>query len=409
MLVNTRPRKSTAWRFASFVLLFLLLSVFLSFAEEVSPQRSPWTGHALFREKGCISCHSIYGKGGEEGPDLGERKFYGTYLELAASMWNHLPEMLEKMQESGTEFPDLNTGEMEQLMVYLSYMRYAGERGNERKGRSLLQKKGCTKCHHIGGSGGDIGPDICMRDEYLTPLALIESMWNHVPEMMVVFEEQGVKRPEFKGNDIANLAAGIRSYAGPTSVPIDQHYVGDPVTGRKLAKEQGCLYCHSDGNEGGNLGPDFDDLDLEYSAAQIAGKMWNHGPKMWENMKEENLSFPVFEKGELADVVAYLYSLQLQDDPGRPEKGHDIVERRCKSCHMLNGEGAGVSPDLEVLGEIDSPLEMITAMWNHAPDMREAQLEQDLKWPKLKGEDMADLYAYLLTLARAPADAGGQH
>jgi cytochrome c2 len=324
-------------------------------------------------------------------------------------MWNHLPAMLEKMQETGTEFPDLNTGEMEQLMVYLSYMRYAGERGNERKGRSLLRKKGCTKCHYIGGSGGDIGPDLCARDEYLTPLALIESMWNHVPEMMEVFEEQGIERPKFKGNDIVNLAAGIRSYTGPTSVPIDQHYVGDPVTGRKLAKEKGCLYCHSGRDEGGELGPNFEDLDFEYSATQIAGKMWNHGPEMWENMKEENLSFPVFEKGEMADIVAYLYSLQLQDDPGRPEKGRDIVERRCMSCHTLNGEGAGISPDLEVIGKIGSPLEMITAMWNHAPDMREAQLEQELKWPTLEGEDMADLYAYLLTLSPAPADAGGQH
>jgi mono/diheme cytochrome c family protein len=389
--------------------LFLLLGVLLSFAEEVPPQRSPWTGHALFRDKGCISCHSVYGKGGDEGPDLGEHKFYGTYLELAASMWNHLPAMLEKMQESNTEFPDLNTEEMKQLMVYLSYMRYAGKGGNERKGRSLLQKKGCTKCHDIGGSGGDVGPDICMREEYLTPLALIESMWNHVPEMMEVFEEQGIDRPSFKGDDIANLAAGIRSYAGPTSVPIEQHYVGDPVTGRKLAKEKGCLYCHTNRDEGEELGPDFDDLDFEYSATQIAGKMWNHGPNMWEGMKEENLSFPVFEKGEMADVVAYLYSLQLQDDPGRPEKGREIVERQCKSCHTLNGEGAGFSLDLEVLREIDSPLEMITGMWNHAPDMRKAQLQQKMKWPKLKGEDMADLYAYLLTLSQSPADPGGQY
>jgi len=409
MLVITSRRGSVRCGLVCFVLLFLLLGVFSSFADEVSPQRSPWSGHALFREKGCITCHSIYGQGGEEGPDLGKHKFYGTYLELAASMWNHLPAMLEKMQETGTVFPNLNTGEMEQLMVYLAYMRYAGEPGNERKGRSLLKKKGCTKCHNIGGSGADIASDLCAREEYLTPLALIESMWNHVPEMMEVFEEQDIKRPKFKGNDIANLAAGIRSYTGPTSVPMDQHYVGDPVAGKKLAKEKGCLYCHSDGDEGEELGPNFDDLDFEYSAAQIAGKMWNHGPEMWENMNEESLSFPVFEKGEMADVIAYLYSLQLQDDSGRPEKGRNLVERRCMSCHTLNGEDAGISADLEKLGEIGSPLEMITAMWNHAPDMREAQLEQELKWPTLEGEDMADLFAYILTLSQAPAGAGGQH
>ncbi len=137
-------------------------------------------------------------------------------------------------------------------------------------------------------------------------------------------------------------------------------------------------------------------MDFNYSITQIAGNMWNHGPKMWEIMREENISFPAFNKGEMADIIAYLYSIKLEDIPGDAEKGSQIVkEKGCLSCHSLQGEGSEIAADLVMLEDMDSPLAMITAMWNHAPAMREKQLEKELKWPEFNGRDMANLYTYL--------------
>jgi mono/diheme cytochrome c family protein len=127
--------------------------------------------------------------------------------------------------------------------------------------------------------------------------------------------------------------------------------------------------------------------------------MWNHGPKMWEAMRREGMTFTEFEEGEMADVIAYLYGLGLEDAPGNVQNGREIVERRCISCHTLQGKGAGLSPDLADLCPMDSPAEMVSAMWNHAPDMREQQQVKKLKWPKINSEDMADLYAFLQTLS----------
>ena len=48
---------------------------------------------------------------------------------------------------------------------------------------------------------------------------------------------------------------------------------------------------------------------------------------------------------------------------------------------------------------IDSPLDMVTAMWNHAPSMKAEIIVNDRDWPELNGEEMANIYAYLNSLS----------
>jgi hypothetical protein len=56
-----------------------------------------------------------------------------------------------------------------------------------------------------------------------------------------------------------------------------------------------------------------------------------------------------------------------------------------------------VAPTLaSVVGKLETPLGVITAMWNHAGRMAEAMIEENVAWPVLKGGEMADLIAYLL-------------
>ena len=401
-MFKNNTRQTEFYRQIPFLILLLFFIGFtIGFTQKISWPKSPWEGREVFHKKGCIQCHAINGSGGEDGPDLGKEKFYGTYLELAALMWNHFPKMFEKMQKTDFQFPELDQEEMKQLIAYLSYMRYMGEStGRESKGRKLLKNKGCVLCHEFGGLGGDIGPDITAKKEYLTPMMLAESMWNHGPNMMELFQEHNIERPEFEDDEIVDLANGIRSYMRSTKVPLNSHYLGDPVQGKKIAEKKGCMLCHSFRGVGGELGPDFADVDFNYSVIQIAGKMWNHGQQMWEMMISKDITFPVFKSGEMVDVISYMYSLKLEDDPGDAEKGHQIViNRGCLSCHSLRGKGAEISIDLATLDEMASPLVMITAMWNHAPAMQEKLLQTKVKRPVLNGKDMANLYAYLNSLS----------
>jgi cytochrome c2 len=390
----------------AFVIMLLLFGFHSAYAQEILTKKSPWKGRDVFRDKECIQCHAVYGQGGKGGPDLGKHKFYGTYLELAALMWNHLPEMIKMMKKGRYKFPELNSEETSMLITYLSFLRYRDEPGKERTGRKLLNNKGCISCHKFGGKGGDIGPDISEHKEYLSPLKLVESLWNHGPDMMDIFEKNDIKRPEFKDNEIVDIAVAIRGYMQPTSkIPIGSYDLGNPKNGGRLVEEKGCMKCHSFRGSGGNQGPDFAEIDFDYSVTQIAGKMWNHGPKMWSIMKRERISIPTFEEGEMADIMGYLYQLRLEDAPGDISEGSKIVlERGCLSCHSLQEEGAGIAFDLATLPAIETPLSMITAMWNHAQKMEEKHLEKKLKWPEFDGRNMANLYAYLRNISSTKAE-----
>ena len=239
MLMKNKRQPGSFYRFQFLFLILLITGFTIGYTQKISWPQSPWEGREIFHKKGCIQCHAVNGRGGEDGPDLGIEKFYGTYLELAALMWNHFPKMFEKMQKTDFQFPELDREEMKQLIAYLSYMRYIGEStGRESKGRKILKNKGCVLCHEFGGLGGDIGPDITAKKEYLTPMMLAESMWNHGPNMMEIFQDHNIERPEFEDDEIVDLATGIRSYMRPTKVPLNSHYLGDPVQGKKIAEKK---------------------------------------------------------------------------------------------------------------------------------------------------------------------------
>ena len=382
-----------------FITILLISMQAITVAQSNTEPGSQYLGKIVFKEKGCEQCHTVFGKGGKGGPDLGEHKFYGTYLELAATMWNHFPQMSKKMRKSEKQFPKFSETEMLQIVDYLSFVRYRGEPGNVFRGRKLLKSMRCTTCHKFGGEGGDIGPDISAKQEFISPLRLVEAMWNHGPDMMELFEENNIKRPEFKGNDIVHISAAIQSHMSPTKVPIDSYSIGNCDNGARLIREKGCLHCHSVQGAGGTIGPDFNDLYFDYTVLMIAGKMWNHGPKMWEAMKLENIPIPVFQRGEMCDIIAYMYRLNLEDAPGDVEKGKQLIdEKHCLSCHSINNEGSDLAMDFTVMKRSNSPMAMIAVMWNHAPAMEERRAAAKLKWPELNGRDMANIYAYFKSL-----------
>jgi len=376
--------------------LVIAFGHFAALAQGRGSQQNPWKGKEVFQAKGCVKCHAVYGEGGKIGPDLGQRQFYGSYLQLAGVMWNHFPRMYAAMQKEGVPWLELSNEEMSELIAYLFYIRYLGEPGNEYRGRKLLETKGCMKCHKFVGVGGNIGPDISKIKEYMSPLLLTEALWNHGPQMMQLFEEKKIKRPEFAGSEIVDLAVAIRSYMSPTKVPVDAFSLGNVPRGETLIANKGCKNCHSIRGVGGNIGPDFVDMDLNCSVTEIAGRMWNHGPKMWEAMKNKGIAVPTFEKGEMADIIASIYGIKLNEVRGDTGKGQQVLNKKqCLSCHSLKGKGAQIAPDFVTSAGPDEALQMVTTMWNHAPGMREKIGEKHLAWPKFDGDEMADLYAYL--------------
>jgi cytochrome c2 len=300
------------------------------------------------------------------------------------------------MSEMEMRYPEFTPEEIRQLILYILYQRYTAEKGSEFQGRKLLREKKCFSCHRFGGEGGDIGPDISKIDEYLSPLQLVEAMWNHGPEMMKLFERYHIRRPEFRENDIVDMAVAIRSYLpGTHKVSVYAFDMGNPDVGKNIVAEKGCLNCHSmHGGKKEKGAPAFNNIRFDCSVTQMAGRMWNHGNVMWPAMKKRGLAVPKFDPGEMAHVVSYLFSLSLEDSPGSAAKGRKILNRkRCLFCHSLQNQGGKIAGDLAKVDGMDTPMAMIATMWNHAPAMRKKQIKHKVSWTELSVREMADLYA----------------
>jgi hypothetical protein len=69
---------------------------------------------------------------------------------------------------------------------------------------------------------------------------------------------------------------------------------------------------------------------------------------------------------------------------------------------VLTLEGGDEGPDLAAEEEVNSPVGLVTAIWNHAPKMEKAFAKEGIQWPNFIGSEMADLVAYLQAVQRKP-------
>ena len=79
-------------------------------------------------------------------------------------------------------------------------------------------------------------------------------------------------------------------------------------------------------------------------------------------------------------------------DAGR---GRVVFEtKRCARCHLPRAR-QGVGPALEELRRPQGTFELAGRLWNHAPAMFTVFKQEDLTWPEIGAEEMANLMAYL--------------
>jgi len=99
---------------------------------------------------------------------------------------------------------------------------------------------------------------------------------------------------------------------------------------------------------------------------------------------------PVWQRWRAGRTPAYIV--------GVPEKGAALFfgNKRCSTCHSINGSGGGVAPDLSGTRPGAPAMGWLTAvLWNHAPGMFRQMRHGNVAYPQLNTAEMADILAFL--------------
>jgi mono/diheme cytochrome c family protein len=395
--VVEKNRLQTRWTLPLLLITFFLLlmgSLFsrgASAAEEDLLTGDPIRGRELFVSKGCLECHAVRGVGGAIGPDLGLKVFNKSVYEIGGILWNHSPLMSQKMAQLGIRRPTFDSSEMLDLISFLFFLNYFDPDADPQKGAQVWVDKECVSCHSMGTEGGKVGPDLGSIGGSVNPVFLAQGMWNHGMEMLETLRQLNLPMPVFRGSEMVDLSAYIRlKNRNPRRQLLN---MGNPKQGEQLFRAKGCTSCH---RSGGSWGPELGGPQFQATVSQIAGQMWNHLPRMSEQMTRQGIAFPTFSGEQMNDLITYLYSLAYVGKPGDAENGAVVFQQKgCVTCHgSSETEIQGSAPDLTALS-MDSALGTIPTMWNHALGMEDQMKERQIAWPRFENSEMADLQAYL--------------
>ena len=115
-------------------------------------------------------------------------------------------------------------------------------------------------------------------------------------------------------------------------------------------------------------------------------------------MKTRNIPPPIFERNELADMVAFLQGVGYFEPIGSAQEGRKLfANKSCGQCHGSEAEGTRRGPALRKDGRAFTSVTLATALWSHGPKMYLRAKDQGLPWPILAEGDLAPLLGYLNT------------
>ena len=219
-------------------------------------------------------------------------------------------------------------------------------------------------------------------------------MWNHGAGMGDQIEQKGHGWPEFKLQEMVDLLAYLENLpelrlANPGLA------IGDAAVGRDLFQTKGCAECHSLGvEENGKI----DLLKVARQQPRLSGlavEMWNHRPAMVKAARDKNMELPVFEEGEMSNLLAYLFQEGYFPVRGNADRGEAVYQAKgCACCHE-NGE-AGAEP-IHGTGAPFTAARLASSVWRHGPNMKAQINYREKEWPTLTAEEAADLIEYLHT------------
>jgi len=333
-------------------------------------------GKEIFETHGCVQCHRLNGAGGTVGPDLGKIVDRGfTPAMLAATMWNHAPQMWAAMRARNFERQTLTEQQAADLFAAFYAAHYFDTPADAARGKAVFVADSCSRCHGLQQSPLPRATPVSRWSTLGHSVALVASMWNHAATMQAEMAKQGIEWPKLNGQNIADLLVYVRNLPGSPR-PSAEFRITAGEEGEKLFQTKGCASCH----EIGALQMQGMPLD------DVAASMWDHANRL-------KTARPAISSSEMSALLGYVWAAQFFRDTGNPARGAKVfTARHCAQCHGVAGSGA---PDLKSRAGSYDGIVIVSALWRHGPAMLEQMNQKGIRWPEFRLREMADLIAWL--------------
>ena len=283
------------------------ISTYLYFLRFFDEPGNPAKGKYVFSEKGCYFCHPFSGKSKEGAPGLDGFPRNASPTFLSQAIWNHCLDMIARMVEIGLKWPQFRENEMMDLLEYIKTNAKGAEEpaffktGNPKEGKEVFNSKGCIQCHSIRGEGAKGGIDLGKTAEtfYTSLTEIASSMWNKGPTVLIKIAQTQCGIPKFTSQEMTNLLAYLYSL----------HFIDEPgnrTNGERIFSSIGCSQCHGPDRKPGELM--YIDLSKYETTAEmeIVASMWNHSKEIQKAVGEQNMPWPQFKEGEMADLLEFI-------------------------------------------------------------------------------------------------------
>lgn len=181
-------------------------------AEFPFPSSDPENGWLVFKQKGCIKCHTT----GEGGLGLGTsfgatRPLPDTFAGFGSAMLNHFPAMQQSMQSNGQAMPVFKEGEMADLVGFIYSLHCVEPSGSPLVGASVFAWRGCAECHGPRALGTRKGPGLRGRGQFYTANRLATNLWGHGIRMYRQNAKMRLNWPTLEDSDVGNLLTFLNS------------------------------------------------------------------------------------------------------------------------------------------------------------------------------------------------------
>lgn len=261
-------------------------------------------GKAVFKQKKCAQCHALGTAPAGDGPPVVQWKAVSDPIALAREMWNHSGTMMRKMSAARLSWPEITAQEFADLLVFLQNLPETRSSAaifspaDPQEGRTVFEAKGCGDCHTIGvRAAGMINLAIAETPRSMS--YFIAAMWNHAPQMDRLARGRETVVPKFSGAEMNHLIAYLfwARY-------FEQK--GDAAQGRRVFVRKNCAVCHKQKSARG--APNMAALRERADPIAITAALWEHGPRMVDQVRKQKLSWPQMTAEEVAHLLAYLAS-----------------------------------------------------------------------------------------------------